>query len=135
MQDALMKVGGFGLLQIFSSFVLIWSFNTTGYNSFALPFYELMPEYLCMYINDPEVKHCTREQIDDHKVVWHQIDWDSPYSLHNWVEQMHLENDKNFYIGMIGSAYFLGWVIALFFVPRLGDIYGRKYPLFFCMAL
>jgi len=43
MQDALTKVGGFGVFQLFACFVLIWNFNTTGYTSFALPFYELMP--------------------------------------------------------------------------------------------
>ena len=27
---------------------------------------------------------------------------------------------------MIGSSYFIGWCLTLFWAPRLGDIYGRK---------
>ena len=29
-------------------------------------------------------------------------------------------------IGVIGSGYFLGWMIGLAFVPRLADKFGRK---------
>jgi MFS family permease len=31
-------------------------------------------------------------------------------------------------IGLLGSLYFAGWTIACVIVPRLGDIYGRKWP-------
>lgn len=30
-------------------------------------------------------------------------------------------------IGLIGSMQFIGWMVASFFIPRLADIYGRKY--------
>jgi len=48
---------------------------------------------------------------------------------------MHLDKVSLFDVGLIGSFYFLGGTIALFFVPRLGDIYGRKYIFFGCMVL
>lgn len=31
-------------------------------------------------------------------------------------------------IGMIGSAQFVGWMAASMFLPRIGDLYGRKKP-------
>ena len=123
------------MFQIFSSFVIIWNFNTNGYNAYALPYYELMPIFYCKYKNDPGTHTCTSMELDDPKVVSHEIDWNSPYSIHNWVEQMNLIDTPKSIIGLIGSAFFLGWVIGLFFVPRLGDLYGRKYPMIACMFL
>ena len=29
-------------------------------------------------------------------------------------------------IGMIGSAYFFGWIVTLSFLPRISDLYGRQ---------
>lgn len=29
-------------------------------------------------------------------------------------------------MGLIGSAYFIGWIITLTFMPRLSDLYGRQ---------
>lgn len=36
-------------------------------------------------------------------------------------------------MGMPGSVQFLGWMIASMFVPRLGDLYGRKLPFIACV--
>jgi len=36
-------------------------------------------------------------------------------------------------LGMPGSAQFLGWMLASMFVPRLGDLYGRKMPFITCV--
>lgn len=32
-------------------------------------------------------------------------------------------------IGLIGSMYFAGWTVSCLFVPRFGDVYGRKLPI------
>ena len=31
-------------------------------------------------------------------------------------------------IGLLGSMNFVGWMFTGLFVPRLGDLYGRKWP-------
>lgn len=31
-------------------------------------------------------------------------------------------------VALLGSAFFLGWSCTLLWLPRLGDIYGRKMP-------
>ena len=36
-------------------------------------------------------------------------------------------------IGMLGSAFFLGWTLFAIAIPRLADIYGRK--IVYCGAL
>lgn len=33
-------------------------------------------------------------------------------------------------IGMVGSAQFAGWMVSSLFIPRLGDLYGRKKPFY-----
>jgi MFS family permease len=31
-------------------------------------------------------------------------------------------------VGLVGSSAFAGWTAACLIIPRLGDIYGRKWP-------
>ena len=31
-------------------------------------------------------------------------------------------------IGLLGSMVFAGWMFGSLFIPRLGDLYGRKWP-------
>jgi MFS family permease len=38
--------------------------------------------------------------------------------------------ESKFLIGLMGSSFFLGWVISCIFLPRLADIYGRKWFVF-----
>ena len=33
-------------------------------------------------------------------------------------------------IGMLGSAYFAGWMLGSIIMSRLGDLYGRKKPFY-----
>jgi len=48
-------------------------------------------------------------------------------ALHNWVEKLDLPCEKSSKIGLLGSAYFIGWVCTLLVLPRLADTYGRKW--------
>lgn len=48
-------------------------------------------------------------------------------SLTNWVQQYDLACVKSSKIGLIGSIYFLGWVISLIILPRVADNFGRKW--------
>ena len=55
-----------------------------------------------------------------------KIDTESESSLINWHEKLDLTCVPEFKAASIISAYFVGWAIALLFLPRLADIYGRK---------
>jgi MFS family permease len=35
-------------------------------------------------------------------------------------------------MGFIGSAYFVGMLVALFIFPRISDLYGRYWIFIFC---
>lgn len=37
--------------------------------------------------------------------------------------------------GLIGSAYFFGFLLSMFFIPRVADLYGRRLPIIFCQFI
>ena len=58
-----------------------------------------------------------------------RVDWDSIYSLRNWIEPLVLYCISSFKMGLFGSIYFAGFAFGCLTVVRLGDIYGRKWVL------
>jgi len=54
------------------------------------------------------------------------IDWTDPDSLHNWVEKLDLTCKPSWKIGMLGSAFFIGWICTILIIPRQSDTHGRK---------
>ena len=49
--------------------------------------------------------------------------------MHNWVEQLDLTCVSSQKIGFIGSIYFVGIIISVTILPRISDLYGRKWPI------
>ena len=49
---------------------------------------------------------------------------DTPY-IKNWVEQLNMQCMPKAYIGLVGAMAFGGVFISCFFIPALGDKYGR----------
>ena len=46
---------------------------------------------------------------------------------------MHL-GEEPFMIGMLGSAYFAGWMLGSIMMSRIGDLYGRKLPFYISLV-
>ena len=93
-----------------------------------------MPQFQCAYDDDlSTVFECSREDFCDKGQVAsgisYTINWDSVYSLHNWIEPLNLACASDFEIGLFGSLYFVGFAVGAFSVVRLGDVYGRKWVL------
>ena len=84
-------------------------------------------EYFCIYegfteeISCKPLDFCGNEQI-----VSYRPNMDLPDSYSNWVSQFGLECSAKSTIGFLGSAYFIGWITTLTFLPRLSDLYGRQ---------
>ena len=55
-----------------------------------------------------------------------EYDYSGSTSFHNWMERLDLACASPETIGMLGSAYFLGWTLFAIAIPRLADVYGRK---------
>jgi MFS family permease len=56
----------------------------------------------------------------------YRIDYTSPLSLHNWVQQLNLICATETQIGMLGSVFFAGWTISAVIIPTQADKMGRK---------
>ena len=93
-----------------------------------LGYYEQPPEYLCIFKGTYSEVSCTREEIctNSQNVREYKIDYSSDKSLVNWYEQLDLVCEPDWKIALIGSAFFVGWVITLLWVPRISDKHGRK---------
>lgn len=47
--------------------------------------------------------------------------------LDNWVDKLGLLCESKQRIGMLGSAFFIGILLAMMIVPKASDLWGRKY--------
>ena len=122
--------GGFGkfsYLIMFANQCVVSSFNFILY---GLGFLVQKPDYTCTFADPASVKDpfsvCTAENIcDGHpQILSWGIDWDSNNSLQNWQQKLNLMCRPEWEAGSLGSVYFIACVTTLFWLPRLGDVYG-----------
>ena len=64
--------------------------------------------------------------MDGTRVNSYEYDYSGSTSFHNYVERLDLACASSETIGMLGSAFFLGWTMFSIAIPRLADMYGRK---------
>eukprot|EP00347_Sterkiella_histriomuscorum_P019689 403340662 len=129
--EALVLAGGFGFFQYLACTTLIMIYMSTGYIFYSLAYLELFPDYRCKDGKLP----CDRNSACAHDGRLIEIDWTSPRSLHNWIEKLDIECVESYRIGLLGSMYFAGWTISCLIVPRLADLYGRKWPIICCSCI
>lgn len=60
-------------------------------------------------------------------MISYEVDWENINSLHNWVEKLDLTCEPGWKVGMLGATVFIGWCVTLPWLPRLSDVYSRKY--------
>ena len=111
-------------------FHLIYSAPSIVVYNYA--FFLMYPKYLCEQ-PDKSFSYCSREQMceqqmelgiyDDFK---YEIDWNSTYSLKNWIGKLGLECSETYVIGLFGTLEFLGQLFACFVYPPLADYCGRR---------
>ena len=123
------SVGGYGKAQLLGSI---------GYNAYhgavmmillSLGFLEKVPkEYVCTYESDPgkEVICKPEEFCKDPTVLSFHPNMELHDSYINWISHYNLTCIDGAHIGMIGSCFFIGWILTLMFIPRLSDTNGRN---------
>ena len=72
---------------------------------------------------------CTSDNIcaNDKRIQNWSIDWAHENSLQNWHYDFDLMCWPKAKIGLVCSMFWFGWCLTLLWMPRLGDIYGRKW--------
>ena len=95
----------------------------------SLGFLEKVPkEYVCTYESDPgkEVICKPEEFCKDPSVLSFHPNMELHDSYINWISHYNLTCIDGAHIGMIGSCFFIGWILTLMFIPRLSDTNGRN---------
>ena len=116
---------------------------TGGWIVYGIVFLELITEdaYECILPGTTDKwTSCDRQKdICDRKLPkdkW-RINYDTPRTYHNWVDPSELDLScvEGSIIGLIGSAFFLGFAVSASFTPYLSDKYGRKKPYLTSLSL
>ena len=141
--EALVLAGGFGKFQKIAFTCVLFTILSGEFMINTLMFMLLLPVFECEFASSPglwtkckQVDFCPTEGVDQQTLATrYRINWQSPYSLQNWVQRFGLECAEKYQFGLLGSAVFVGWAIGSLIIPRLADIYGRKYVLVCNQAL
>ena len=133
--ECLESKGGFGRFQWFSSITIILAYTSGNYIVYTLGSFLLLPQFQCSRESSPDIWfECEHKEFCDNgeqlSGVNFRVDWDSIYSLRNWIEPLDLYCISSFKMGLFGSLYFAGFAFGCLTVVRLGDVYGRKWVLF-----
>ena len=72
---------------------------------------------------------CTYEEVCDTTINTNLVAWEvkrkGKFYIQNWIEQLNLYCAPAEAIGVMGAMAFMGCALACFFLPALGDLYGR----------
>ena len=91
-----------------------------GFNYFfIISFLEVLPHYNCFTALNVKYE-CKPEDFCGTDIV-HEVDWNNPESLHNWVETLDMACATKIQVSFLGSGFFMGWVFALLIAPRIAD--------------
>ena len=88
------------------------------------------PKYKCSVTAGTDQSVCTSENIcaKDSRILSWSIDESHEATLDNWHRQFDMMCWPKAQIGLVSSLFWFGWCLTLLWMPRFGDIYGRKLP-------
>ena len=111
---------------------MLSGFLSSSWYVYGWALFERMPEdgFVCKKCEDcPEYK-CYPDGADgfcdNPNIIW-EPNYETNEDLYNWVTRLDLACEDKFWIGMIGSSYFIGWAVTLIPATRIADIYGRSW--------
>jgi MFS family permease len=99
-------------------------FITNNHLFYSIPLLVMFPKYTC----PDAIAPCDAEARCHYGPSIVKIDWSDEWSLDNWVDKYGLDCVEPWRIALMGSMYFAGTTTFGIIVSRLGDLYGRKWP-------
>ena len=116
-EQAMDKVGGLGRYNILLFFVLNAHYGICSVYTYNLSFLTMMPKFKCA---DGFEGDCTNKVVCEYPDFKDNprdyIDYNSRFTLDNWIEQMELWCEPGWLIGMFGTAYLLGFAFSSLFL-------------------
>jgi len=125
------------LFQIIAFIVVVSVVEATTFISYSTGYFVQMPVYKCTFIEefkgDP-IEICTVENIcaEDPRITSFEPDFSNELTLDNFIEKYDLMCASEIKKGAFGGVSFVGWALTLLWLPRYGDIYGRKKMMIVC---
>lgn len=109
--------------------MISYGISGTGFFIYLLGYLIQQPVYTCTYNGDqPSENICLAKNIcaaDDRIASW-EIDASNELSLTNWQQKLDLMCATPWKVGFLGSAFFLGWIVTILWVPGMSDRKGRR---------
>ena len=135
------RAGGIGTFHVLFYFAISAGCNNLrAFLNHMIPFLIQKQVYKCQLVDDVAgvlpaldvIAHdeiCTQENIcaGDARILSWAVDFSNDRSLHNWVEQLDLMCEPEWKGGLLGTAFYFSWCLALLVIPRLADKIGRKW--------
>lgn len=124
MDKAFQAVGELGTYQKKLIIVIFLSVYTC-FQPVVYSYMSKAPEFLCQSQTDPtKYEKCKlNSEMCQQKETLHK---DKKSSVDNWAYEFDLYCDREFYLPLISSSFFIGGVLCNYFFSSLPDKYGRK---------
>ena len=120
----LKSIGGYSYHQLFITIMLVLFNKGVHLVIMNLSYLEKVPkEYFCTYEGSEEPQLCyPADFCTDPTVTSYTPNMELRDSYDNWVGKLDLACASKAKVGLIGSAYFAGWILTLLFIPRFSDL-------------
>ena len=129
----LRRAGAFGRFQVFITAVVvvgILSLNLLTHGIGILELEPVEPGFICTDKETGETYECDSVEFCDNPDVTYEVDEAADKeNLYNWYTSLNLVCLPKIQTSLIAISCMLGIWVGVIFVPRMGDLYGRK-PVF-----
>ena len=134
--EALIQRQGGMRFSLFVGLMMILALCSRCWWFYQIPWFIQEPKYICVWKGHQRHQdQCIPQNIcNDDSIISYHIDYSDPISLHNWIEKLDLVCAPKWKLGLLSSAYFIGYCITLLWFPVLADRYGRR-PIFIAGAI
>ena len=122
------EIGGFGFYQALISFAFLAQDMPVAILLKNMSYFTKAPkEYICVFEDSDEPRSCLPEDFcNDPALRSYVPNTDLDKTYYNWVTNLDLACEPSYKIGLLGSIFFVGFVMTLILLPRLADLYGRQ---------
>jgi len=140
-EDAIVKSGSFGLLQIFVTIITMLIVFSVACQSLMLYYVADDPPWTCVAKNSSEfcLKHygeviTQSSDFFSKRCKMKRDQWkftkDNSFSI---VSEFDLVCDESYIAALTNAGFFIGWGVGGLFMGYLADVYGRKIILFLAL--
>ena len=132
------RAGGFGLMQIYTLVTILLAIMSSTLIVHCIAMLELKPKeptkdnpdqepgYICSKKGQPDYL-CSPDDFCGDDSITYEVNFDgSDENVYNWYTKLGLVCKDDNATAFLLTGSMVGFVLGVVFVPRLGDLFGRK---------